>query len=211
MTYINPHTLIRLSIELENQLTANGDLVSLPGKDITLYVISQYENGWISHFHQDIPSQIRSQISSLDPLSALNDEETIKRILSQHITCDEVFPGIGYYFAEAPPETSFPDVIWHQGCYVVFANGAPVSWAWSSESNQNAVELAVETDVPYRRKGYARQVASAWAYHNIRDGKVAFYSHRVDNTPSQRLAVKLGVVRYARISTYAASKRQGSL
>jgi predicted GNAT family acetyltransferase len=84
----------------------------------------------------------------------------------------------------------------------------PVSWAWSSDTNPKAVELAVKTDEAHRRRGYARQVASAWAYHNMKRGKVAFYSHKADNFASRSLAKNLGVVRYAQATTYAVSQQR---
>jgi len=206
MMVLDPRRLIRLSIELENQVTAEDDLLPHPGKDTTLYTISQFEGGMVSYFHKDIPAQIRAQIVSLDPETALNDFEAVQRILSQHVPWDSVFPGIGYYFAEIPQPSVFPDVVWHQGCYVIKEEDKPVSWAWSSDSSLEAAELAVETEQSHRRKGYARQVASAWAHYNMKEGKVAFYSHRADNLPSQKLAEILGVVQYARVTTYAAHK-----
>jgi hypothetical protein len=194
--------LIRLSIEIENQVTPKGDLIPRPGKNITLFSISRYDGGTISYFHQDIPNPIRDQIANLDAENALNDYVTVQQILSQHIRCDETFPGVGYYFARIPSPDSFPDVVWYQGCYVIKVEGVPVSWAWTSDSSEVAVELAVETESAHRRVGYARQVVSAWAYHNMQDGKVAFYSHKVDNLASEKLATDLEVMQYARVTTY---------
>jgi hypothetical protein len=202
MENLSPQELIRLSIEIENLITQKGDLIPRPGKKIALLSVSRYEVGTISYFHEDIPNPIRDQIVNLGTEKALNDYATVQQILSQHIPCDESFPGVGYYFARTPSLDSFPDVVWHQGCYVIKVEGVPVSWAWTSDSSEVAVELAVETDLAHRRVGYARQVVSAWAFHNMQDGKVAFYSHKVDNLASEKLAIDLGVVRYARVTTY---------
>jgi hypothetical protein len=195
--------LIRLSIEIENQVTQKGDLIPRPGKNLTLFSISRYKGGNISYFHRDIPNSIRDQIAALGAENALNDYVTVQQILSQHIRCEETFPGVGYYFAKIPSPDSFPDVVWHQGCYVIKVEGESVSWAWTSDSSEVAVELAVETAPDHRQVGYACQVVSAWAYHNMRDGKVAFYSHKVDNLASEILATDLGVLPYARVTTYA--------
>jgi ribosomal protein S18 acetylase RimI-like enzyme len=79
----------------------------------------------------------------------------------------------------------------------------PVAWAWSQEKNEKAAELAVEVLPQYRRRGYGRQVASAWANHIIQQRLVAFYSHLHDNVPSQALARSLDVVQYAVSAGYS--------
>ena len=66
-----------------------------------------------------------------------------------------------------------------------------------------AAELALEVLPEYRRRGYGRQVASAWANHIMQEGLVAFYSHLHDNLPSQALAQSLGVVQYAASAGYS--------
>jgi hypothetical protein len=40
----------------------------------------------------------------------------------------------------------------------------------------------------------------------MKEGKVAFYSHVIDNEPSKKLAETLGVIQHARATTYIASK-----
>jgi RimJ/RimL family protein N-acetyltransferase len=72
--------------------------------------------------------------------------------------------------------------------------GEPVSWAWSSRTNAKAAELAIETKPAFRRRGFARQVAAAWARYQLQQQKIAFYSHLHDNLPSRALAASLGVV-----------------
>jgi predicted GNAT family acetyltransferase len=45
-----------------------------------------------------------------------------------------------------------------------------------------------------RGQGLALQVVSAWASSVLRDGKIPFYSHAVENIASYKVAVKLGLV-----------------
>lgn len=78
--------------------------------------------------------------------------------------------------------------------YAVTVHGREVSLASSARTNSEAAELWVWTDASARRKGYAEQVARAWAAEVTGEGRVAFYSHLDDNQPSRRLAAKLGVV-----------------
>lgn len=66
-----------------------------------------------------------------------------------------------------------------------------------------AAELALEVLPIYRRRGYGRQLAAAWANHIMHQGLVAFYSHLHDNLPSQTLAQSLGVVQYAVSAGYS--------
>lgn len=50
----------------------------------------------------------------------------------------------------------------------------------------------VHTDLAHRRRGYAAQVASAWADGVTASGRVAFYSHLRDNHASRALPTRLG-------------------
>jgi len=72
-------------------------------------------------------------------------------------------------------------------------DGLVVSEAWSSRRTDVAAELAVETLLEYRQRGYARQVCAAWASHQLTLGRTAFYSHDLENTASAALARSLGV------------------
>ena len=45
----------------------------------------------------------------------------------------------------------------------------------------------------YRRRGYARQVTTAWAFHLQQESNTPFYSHHSDNLPSHALAHSLGL------------------
>lgn len=78
----------------------------------------------------------------------------------------------------------------------------PVSWAWSSRSNGRAAELAVETLPAFQRRGYAREVVLAWTWHQLNQGKIAFYSHKQENTASQALASAVGVVHFMDFVNY---------
>jgi hypothetical protein len=199
--------LIVLSIEIENQIDACGELRPRAGKESTLFSISRHEGGYLRFFRHDLPPQVRHQLEDLDPGVALQDHATVRKILAQHTLCDTVFAGKKYYFERRPSPAEFPDAVCRQGCYVVLVDGSPVSWAWTADSSDRAAELAVETTVPYRRRGYGRQVAAAWAAHVLGEGKVAFYSHELKNVASEALARSLGVTQYAVMTTYGIKAR----
>lgn len=202
MNELKPTKLIRLSIGIENQIDSSGDLKPVPGKDSALFSISHHETGYIKFFRYDLPFDVRRQIEALDPEVALKSHKAVRQILVQYTSCDSAFTGKGYYFAHSPSQEEFPDAIFHNGCYVILVDGEPVSWAWTANESEQAAELAVETSAEYRQRGYARQVAAAWANHILGEEKVAFYSHEVGNIASEALAHSLGVVQYAVVTTY---------
>lgn len=197
--------LVRLNIEIENKITPDGDLIPLPGKESALFSISRHKDGYVTYFRYDIPSSIGERIRSLNPEQALYDYETVRQILAEYVPCSKVFAGHGCYFVHVPTSNEYPDVVLHNGRYVVTVNGAPVSWAWTQDSSERAAELAVETLPEFRRRGYARQVVAAWAVDVMRAGKIAFYSYRIDNSASGALAHGLGVVQYATSVGYSQS------
>jgi predicted GNAT family acetyltransferase len=94
-------------------------------------------------------------------------------------------------------------VIQRGAAQVIVINGRMVSQAWTERGDEHACELAVETVREYRQRGYARQVAAAWAAGVLDSGRVAFYSHRLVNSASESLARSLGVVQYAVSTAYA--------
>jgi len=206
---VEPTELIVLSIEIENEIDANGDLRPRPSKASTLFSISRHAGGHVRYYRYDLPRKVRLQIEELDPEVALQDDEAVRRILERYTSCDSVFAGKGYHFARPPSPEECPDAVYREGCYVILVDGKPVSWAWTADESEQAAELAVETLPKYRRRGYARQVVVAWATHVLEEGKVAFYSHEVGNAASEALAHSLDVVQYAAVTTYGSNASLG--
>lgn len=189
--------LIRLNTEIENVVNSDGDLTPISGKDSAIFAIHRHEGGYVYYFRYDLLPSIRQQIEALDPEEALYNHDTVKHILAPYATCNKVFAGKGYHFDRIPSPDEFPDAVLHEGCYVIMADGKPVSWAWTQDGNKRAAELAVETLPEYRRRGHARQAVAAWASHVAKSGRVAFFSHEIGNVESEALGRSLGVVQYA--------------
>jgi len=189
--------LIRLNTEIENVVNSDGDLTPISGKDSAIFAIHRHEGGYVYYFRYDLLPSTRQQIEALAPEEALYNHDTVKRILAPYATCNKVFAGRGYHFGRIPSPDEFPDAVLHEGCYVIMADGKPVSWAWTQDGNERAAELAVETLPEYRRRGHARQAVAAWASHVVKGGRVAFFSHEIGNVESEALGRSLGVVHYA--------------
>ena len=202
---MNAVELISLNIELEFGINSTGLLVPRPGSDaaeVPRFSIVRYEEGYITYFRHDLPCRAREQLAVLAFEQAFNDHETVKHILAEDTPCEKMWIGNSYYFTHIPTLDEFPDVVLHQGCYVVKVAGEPVAWAWTVRGNELAAEVATETLPAFRRRGYGRQVTAAWACHVMQEGKVAFFSHERDNLASRALAWSLGVVQYSSVVEY---------
>lgn len=80
-----------------------------------------------------------------------------------------------------------------ENVYAIKKNGAVISACVSARENEKCAEAWVSTAPEYRGKGFARKVVRAWAGSLIDAGKIPFYSHKIENTASANLAVKLGL------------------
>ncbi len=193
----NALDLIRLNTEIEQEINAAGELVPRPGKGRVFLTVHRHAAGYVTYLGHDLPPTVRRQLLELDPEILLRNHRRVQKILSAYSPCNQVFAGQAYVFVHVPSPEEYPDALLHQGAYVVMVDGQPVSRAWTQDGSERAAELAVETLPAYRRRGYGRQVVAAWAARVMADGKVAFYSHKIGNSASRRLARSLGVVQYA--------------
>ncbi len=73
----------------------------------------------------------------------------------------------------------------------------------SVRENDRCAEAWVWTLPEFQRRGYARQVTSAWARDLQVQDKVPFYSHRVSNLASAAAARSLELVRFVTATAYA--------
>ena len=66
----------------------------------------------------------------------------------------------------------------------------------SSRENELAAEAWAQTSPAFRRLGYASQVTVACAHDLQKEGKIPFYSHGTENTVSEAVARRLGLIRF---------------
>ena len=75
-------------------------------------------------------------------------------------------------------------------------DGAAVSTCFSVRLNDRAAGARVDTLVDYRGRGYAPAVVAAWARAVRETGRIPGYGTSWDNTASQAVARKLGLVKF---------------
>jgi GNAT acetyltransferase len=81
-------------------------------------------------------------------------------------------------------------------CWAVVQDGRVVSVCFSARLGDDAAEAGVETLAPYRGRGLACSVVSAWARAVQAMGLIPLYSTSWDNVASQGVARKLGLIQY---------------
>lgn len=197
MSQLDATDLIRLHAAMEHDLTAAGDLVPLPGRDPLLLLAHRHQDGYVFRYRQQVPSTLRAQIEALGPQRAFDDDVAVQAILAGYAPHTRLIEGVGGYFAEAPMPDEFRSVIRQDDSYCIAIDGQVVSQAWTWFESEEGAELVVEALPDFRRQGYARQVAAAWAAEVIQAGRVALYNYLTDNEASAALARSLGVVKYA--------------
>ena len=82
-------------------------------------------------------------------------------------------------------------------CMVMVVDGAAVSLCYSCRLTDRGAAAGLETLEGYRGRGYAPAVVAAWARAVRESGRIPFYSTQPENTASQAVARKLGLVQYA--------------
>jgi len=192
-----------MQIGLEYALDADGLLVPFPGStEQARFIVHRYSDRFMRFYSHDLPDNVRRQLARLRGEAAFIDREAIRDILASHTPCTSGFFGTSAVFVESPGPDECADVVHTPKGFMITVGGAVRSKAWSVRENESAAELAVETAVGYRRRGYARQVSAAWARHVLTRDKVALYSRADGNLASEALARSLGVIEFSSVAAY---------
>ena len=130
--------------------------------------------------------------------------------------------GVSYAFTEHIAPVEFPDVVRltteehsalvarydpdveldGRAAFAILGDGWIVAACVSSREDATAGEAWVRTEEAYRGQGYAQRVTATWAAALQRAGKIAFYSHRLDNAASAGVARSLGLQPFVRDAGY---------
>ena len=201
---MNPVDLIRLQITLEYDLDESGRLVPFPGStEQGLYLVYRYPGGYIPYFNHSLPEALCDRLRSLGGEQAFEAPQAVVWLMQRYQPCHFEGRFVSEYLPRLSEAGEFSRVVQQGEQFVVLEDGKPVCRAWSERSNTACAEVAVETHPDHRRKGCARQAVAAWAYDVIRSGRVALYSYKAENQPSQALARSLGAVWYAEVVCYS--------
>lgn len=210
---MNIFRLLQIHLELEClTFDHRGDLIFLPCPDPDskprVYV-GHHAQGYITLFHHDLPPMLREEISALAPESIFQEPEHVQKILERDAPCEIFWRGKSYLFQQRISREMFPDVIRldnnqsalfadaskiaEQPTFAIVQDGEIVSACESARENKYAGEAWVRTHEEFRRRGFGRQTALAWAHDLLSRKKIPFYSHRLENTASEALARGLGL------------------
>lgn len=198
--------LARMQVELEYHLDGNDRLVPFQGsEEQARYLVYRLSDGYLCWYRHDLDERVIAALEALPAGCAFDQSERIQAILLGRPPVEHIFVPrfVSGFFSRCPHVTEFKDAECEpgRGC-VLRQDGQVVAWAFSVRENSHCAEVAVETAVAYRRHGYARQVAAAWAHQVIMGGREAFYSYKVDNYASAALAASLGVENYAEVVAF---------
>lgn len=182
-------------------------------------------NGW--RFRHDLPVDLVAQLEALcraEPVCAdlqtpPQNDAAIKALLAAQAPITAEYHGPAYWVPAdvAPPpqvvllnaatiqvaQPNFPWLTTADPYYAmgpvaaVLVDGCAVSICFCSRIPGQATEAGLETVAAYRGKGYAGAAVAGWAAAVRQRGWLPLYSTDWENHASQRVAAKLGLVRYA--------------
>jgi RimJ/RimL family protein N-acetyltransferase len=107
-----------------------------------------------------------------------------------------VTAGNAHVLARWLPEW-IPDAAYPFPLIAVLVAGDAVSICGCARTPGRATSAGIETHPEFRGRAYAAHATAAWARAVAAQGIAPYYGHRWTNTASQRVATKLGLVRYA--------------
>ena len=196
--------LIMRQLEIERKAVVEGDLlVRTRGPDpddIASVSVYQHGSAHLQLFGEDVSPDQRATLRRLGAARAFTDQRAVEAVIGprerEHFRI--------YTFDRSAPAAG---VVAEDNVWSLYHGEVLASRAFSSREGRRAAELAVETKPPFRRRGFARRVACAWADAQLTQGRIAFYSHAVSNAASQALATSLPVTERFEVVTYTALGR----
>lgn len=156
---MTPVDLIRLNVRLEYKcVTSDNRLIPFPNSsEQSRCLIHKHHAGYELFLRHDLPIAISDSILALPKEVVFNDPDRIKIILAP---CTEMWIGKSYYVPYEPNRAQFSDAVYVDSRWLIRVDDQAVAWAWTVRENDQAAEVAVETEPRYRRRGYAAQVLS---------------------------------------------------
>lgn len=211
---MNPTDYLHLQLRLEGKSVIGSNLLrqveEVPGEEMPLLLIAQLADGksvtYVNEaldpeLQEGLVKRVRSvQFPQIGPLLQFLTIENISFETGHYKTY--WIPAHAAVFAdeevtcfsrEDPKVQAFGFGGFAEWVYGIEQGGKIASACVSARENDFCGEAWVFTDPAYRHHGLAQKVVCTWAKGLISSGKVPFYSHKIKNVASARLAKRLGL------------------
>jgi len=211
---MNPLEYLHLQLRLEGKEVVNGDLLRqvevIPDEEMPLMTIASLSTNELVVYHDELLSpelceRLGEQVHGLNfpniaPIIEVLKLQNIEVEVGHYKTY--IFPE--YYknieadevklFSKSDPKIQvFGFGGFTEQIHAIEMDGKIVSACVSAKENNRCGEAWVTTDENYRHQGLAQKVVSVWARDLIQAGKIPFYSHKISNIDSAKLAERLGL------------------
>jgi len=178
----------------------------VPGEELPLLLLAQLaDQKLVAYYSEALPPSLQTKLSASISSIEFPEITPILAVLKSH----NIRSDIGHYKTYLFPLQigTNPEVIclskhdpkakafgfdgFAEHVYAIEREGRIISACVSVREDQNCGEAWVYTDPAYRRRRLAKKVVSTWAHSLLSVGKVPFYSHKIGNDASARLAQAL--------------------
>lgn len=188
------------------------------------FFLGRTKDGPVWRFRHDIGHDARDELetaihddtSQERVLDAPMNASRYEAILARSAAIQRTWTGPAFCFPDGRPSTPntvlitdenahllhplleawLPDVRLSEPLFALTVDGHAAAVCCSVRRTDDAHEAGVETAPAYRRRGFATQVATAWA-HAVRDiGRVPLYSTSWQNEGSRAVAHKLALIQF---------------
>ncbi len=205
---------LHLQMRLEGKrLNQNGLMESfLPqGDDLPLVLVAQtFDEHTIAYFSERMSPELLERLSACANQINFPNVDTLLKILYSY----DIQPEEGHYKTYVFPEHYAQIKINRVNCfskddpkvkafgfdkladqvYAIEDRGVILSACVAVRQNSESAESWVFTAPEHRRKGLGQLVVMAWAKGMLHAGIVPFYSHKIQNVASAKLANRLGLI-----------------
>jgi RimJ/RimL family protein N-acetyltransferase len=209
---MNPLAYLQLQMRLEGKALINErsmKQVDVVGdEEMPLMLIAQLaDKELVAYYDEAISPDLREKLTVHFSEIEFPNIDLLLNVLKRSNIAYEVGHYKTYVFSLQPPRDrnviclskhdpkvkAFGFDSFAENVHALERDGNIVSACVSTRENDICGEAWVYTDIAYRNQGLARKVVNAWAGSLIENGKVPFYSHKIENTASANLARKLGL------------------
>ena len=203
---------LHLQLQLEGKDVVGTDSLRpveiVPDEEMPLMLIAQladkqvvayYDEALSIGLHTELTQRIQNAaLPNLDALLGFLGTQNISSTVGHYKTYiflekQADFDDVNCYTKYDPKVKAFGFDGFSEEVYAIEQDNNIVSACVSTRENNFCGEAWVYTDEKYRHQGFARKVVSVWALSLISAGKVAFYSHKIQNNASANLATRLGL------------------